>query len=254
MRDVAFVFLAVSALSACHDGSQSQSDMSDSDMLSIAVPDGACHQNTDCQKNQFCHWPFEHACGRGQVLGACVNYHPDRGCSPQDYFVCGCDGVSYPTQCYTDVLFGVSVDYGGPCRSGDRVKCHTSSDCASASGPSGAVGYCVADPSDDCTPTDGGAPCAGLCVHGNDTNSCGGGNQKCLSAVVNMKDFSPGTEACIAVTDPCPPDTTCYKGACVFTTGVSCQSQSDCGSTELCMPILGCDPSAGVPCRACVRP
>jgi hypothetical protein len=64
--------------------------------------------------------------------------------------------------------------------------------------------------------------------------------------------MSPGTEACIAVKGCADPD--CSPGRCVYTTRATCTSSADCGSGELCLPELGCDPGAGRCPGVCVRP
>ncbi|HEV7556964.1 MAG TPA: hypothetical protein VGO00_15970, partial [Kofleriaceae bacterium] len=136
------------------------------------------------------------------------------------------------------------VAYGGNCRApGVRVSCQTSDDCPfDAEFPQ----YCVDDPSDACDPAT--SACPGVCVHG--TYVCSA-TQPCLSATQKGIEESPGTEACMTVK---PGVSDILAGRCIYTTRQTCAQQSDCGTGELCMPELGCDPTTTSCPSNCVRP
>jgi hypothetical protein len=232
-----------------------------------------CLQDSDCGQNEYCRWAPEHACGRDHTPGVCTAFQPENACPNLAFYVCGCDNNLYNNECFTEVSYGVSVDYGGPCREGKSKSCRTSAECPQDDVFS--FRYCVDDPRDEffrndekdgdgCAADDGGAvgdggatpeSHPGLCVHANYLCSS---NNDCLSAIGSTNANSPGTQACIGTTDtirhPSTQNPACSPGVCVFTTGVSCTSQKDCEDPALCMPIIGCDLAAGACPSVCVRP
>jgi hypothetical protein len=131
--------------------------------------------------------------------------------------VCGCDGNSYPNECFA-LLAQVSVAYGGPCRSGAISACNGPADCQSGQS-------CVTDPR-GCI---GGGPCPGVCL---DTSgeSCGGDAD--AGAFFSCGGInSPRTQQCVAAA--------CSDGicmGCVFTTGKPCGPEAACPTGQLCVP------------------
>lgn len=194
---------------------------------------GTCHDPGDCGDGERCDWPAGHACGADDSAGHCVAAVAGL-CPYLAYEVCGCDGVSYPNQCFADAE-AVAIDYGGPCRpAGTYVACTTGADCPD--GPDSAQA-CIDDPRDACT----GAGCPGVCAHA--AYNCDASNP-CSSETSMSETESPGTEVCVAVLGAAADDP---AGRCVYTTRQSCAQTSDCGAGELCVPGIGGH-------GACVRP
>jgi hypothetical protein len=269
MRNVLVLSFVVATLSACDKGSNrlSQFDMDTSDLADLSgydrppPPDGSCYQNTDCPEGKYCNWTPEHACGRDQTLGACIGVNNMACPNVPYYYVCGCDEGTYVSECHAQQR-GIDIDYGGPCRpsspdAGTLESCHVSADCVQDDNR--VSKYCVDDPQDNCIPngmSNGGCDsgtsadagttsCPGVCVRGMD--------YPCHSANDCVAPYSH-TQACIV-----PIENECSSsdnpGRCMFTSGVSCESQSDCKAPELCMPLIGCIPSAETTCPSvCVRP
>jgi hypothetical protein len=210
-----------------------------------SLPAGSCYSTSDCAIGKFCDWRGAGACGADQRTGSCVSLGP-AFCSDLGFWVCGCDGNTYTNECHS-AGSGVAVAYGGPCRApGTRVACQTSDDCPfDAEFPQ----YCVDDPTDDCDPAT--TACPGVCAHG--TYVCSA-TLPCLSQTQIGLQESPGTEACVAVTPGSITDPS-LPGRCIYTTRQKCTSPADCGTGELCVPELGCDPATTTSCPSdCVRP
>jgi hypothetical protein len=190
-----------------------------------------CSQNSDCQTNEFCDWTPAHACGRDGTKGVCRRKdYQGAFCPLLAIYVCGCDGQMYDNGCVAST-HGASIDYGGPCRSGDLVACggFAGTTCPM---PAFMEQFCVDDPRDSCDPLHGGADCPGVCVHG---------AQVCQDQSQCPKSWG-GEEACIS------------PGQCIYTVGLSCQAQTDCAQGQLCLPLIGCSP-VGPSCPgACVKP
>jgi hypothetical protein len=218
--------------------------MGDAPVDQGSLPEGACRSTADCSLTKFCDWtPPPGACGANDAIGTCAPLGPPL-CPDLGYWVCGCDGHTYINECHSAGI-GVAVDYGGPCRpSGAHVACQVSDDCPfDAEFPQ----YCVDDPTDDCDPASGACP--GICVHG--TYVCSP-TLPCLSQTQSGIQESPDTEACMTVTPGSNPDGN--PGRCIYTTRQKCTSPADCGTGELCMPELGCDPKTTSCPSDCVRP
>lgn len=71
-----------------------------------------CATDGDCGEGQFCEWPT----GECEGTGECVDIHSDIGCYPpaDDLRVCGCDGVTYQSDCFRREA-AVSKANEGPC-------------------------------------------------------------------------------------------------------------------------------------------
>jgi hypothetical protein len=234
----------VAIVMACGGGHEAPpGDPIDAAVDAAVLPEGACFDSTDCSTSKFCDWSGTSACGADHGMGQCVSLGPSL-CSDLGFWVCGCDGNTYINECHTAAI-AVAVAYGGPCRdAGVPVSCQTSDDCPfDAEFPQ----YCVDDPTDACDPAVT-ASCPGVCAHG--TYVCSE-TQPCLSQTQPGIQESPGTEVCMTVkpgvADPLP-------GRCIYTTRQQCTSAADCGTGELCMPELGCDPLATTCPSDCVRP
>jgi hypothetical protein len=268
MRGLWGACLAFTLLSACgnrHDdpndlgmdlGTNDSADLATSDLApDMRLLGGSCEKNEDCLKSEYCTWAPEHACGNDQTPGVCTPINRD-GCGFSLFSVCACNGSTYPNECISLNYYQAPVAYGGTCRSGEHHSCVAPADCVQDLPFTQNV--CVDDPSDGCFPqpvddggTDGGSAdggtraCPGLCAHASTRCSTA---HKCDSERYDSPEASPGTQNCIASFDS--PD----EGWCVFTTRVSCQSSSDCTLPEVCLPLIGCDPTAGAPCPSvCVR-
>jgi hypothetical protein len=231
----------VTACSGGHDAPPSE-PVVDATVDVGSLPEGACLASSDCSTTKFCDWPGNSACGAG--VGACVPLGPSL-CPNLGYWVCGCDGHTYTNECHSATV-AVAVAYGGPCRApGAKVACQVSDDCPfDPEFPQ----YCVDDPTDDCDSAV--SACPGVCVHG--TYVCGP-SLPCLSETQLGLEESPGTEVCMTVTPGSNTDPN-QPGRCIYTTRQKCTSPADCGTGELCMPELGCDPATTSCPSDCVRP
>jgi hypothetical protein len=187
----------------------------------------ACHRDADCGGAQYCDWSAAHRCGRDASAGTCRTTHPGTGTLCPSVFepVCGCDGKTYSNGCVAN-LAGASIDYGGPCRNDTAQVCGGFAGQTCSAPTPQQHKDCFVDPSQSNGPDSQGiclesaAPCTEACV--SDSN----------------------TQACVELLNG--------GGRCVYTTGVSCAGQSDCGADALCMPLIGCS-SASCP-RVCVKP
>ena len=102
-----------------------------------------------CPDDEFCKYP-EGTCGAHYVTGFCT---PFPSACPFLYDpVCGCNGVTYPNECASDVA-GVSVAHRGECR---WVCCDPAQapPCPDPVGP-----YCCADGHWECSDPAGVPPC-----------------------------------------------------------------------------------------------
>jgi hypothetical protein len=199
-----------------------------------------CMEGEGCLEDELCNWEPQHACGRDHAEGTCV-MRATGFCPDLAFLVCGCDGVTYSNQCHTDSR-GVAVDYGGPCRpAGVFVACTSSADCPMDDE------VCVDDPRNTCAPG-GNASCPGVCVHA--ASSCSP-DLTCLPMNARSVSESPGTQACVAVAGCTGLD---CDSRCVYTTRATCKAAADCGSGELCLPVVCSPRESPCPPSVCVRP
>ena len=74
-----------------------------------AVCDPSCRSDLDCPGDQYCQFAYEICAG----LGECQD-KPDVTSCATDTEVCGCDGLTYPSDCHRQAA-GVSLAEEGPC-------------------------------------------------------------------------------------------------------------------------------------------
>jgi hypothetical protein len=86
-----------------------------------------------CQSDQFCSYDPAAICGRADATGTCQP-RPTGCTGGADVQVCGCDGVTYDSECLANMA-GTSVDTQGPCPStgkscGGKVPPGTNNTCS----------------------------------------------------------------------------------------------------------------------------
>jgi hypothetical protein len=219
------------------------------------LPSGPCTSQADCGGADYAQIVFCKPTTCGAPAGRCV-VRPDT-CVFENDFVCGCDGTTYQNVCWSDAV-AVGLAYGGPCRSGALVACGGGAD--DGGGACGGGQVCAFDPrcpagagadagaSADASPGGGGVSCPGVCLdtpavacgpfEWNDAGwleLCGSATQLCAAL--------PSTADCDA--GPC--------GACVYTTGATCDGGASCSPGQLCVPAIRCGGQG--PCApSCVVP
>ena len=67
---------------------------------------------TSCAKSEYCNYPIETKCGSGDQTGTCSKL--PQACDTKYDPVCGCDGVTYSSDC-TAAMKGISVLHTGTC-------------------------------------------------------------------------------------------------------------------------------------------
>lgn len=179
---------------------------------------------TSCDGPSFCTpLPFAQSEAPLELIGCSAVYLP----------VCGCDGATYPSDCYAQSA-GVAVAYKGPCRTGAAASCDDTIPC-----PTGSA--CTDDPRDTCT----GPGCPGICVTsqggcGPTTSSAGNGVSSCAEGMC-----AAGATSCGGANLTC--------GVCAYAHGTTCDADHPCASPEICFPLLTCE--GGQPCPSmCARP
>ncbi len=65
-----------------------------------------------CPTNQFCQHDIGADCGRADAPGTCQT--PPTTCTPGGAQVCGCDGVTYASECEAHMAMS-GVDHAGAC-------------------------------------------------------------------------------------------------------------------------------------------
>jgi hypothetical protein len=184
---------------------------------------GACDSNENCEEGFFC-FKKEGFCGDS---GICRQKPGPEDCQEaKDDPVCGCDDITYRTECDAS-LVGVTVAYRGPCdgipRCGGNDECTEGSFCVFREGFCGGLGVCIERPAEcpedlidpvcGCDnvsyPNDCFALMAGVSVWFR--GRCEGGNQNCetnatcgggLYCAKNVGDCE-GTGECTALPTNC---------------------------------------------------
>ena len=122
--------------------------------------DTACRSNADCAPDELCGTGF---CEGG--VGACIA-RPTT-CPDTDDPVCGCDGLTYPNDCFAS-LAGIRLATEQPCICSDNGECQDGQFCAlddSCLNP----GACLPTP-ETCDPTDTQVVCG--CLGNTYDNAC----------------------------------------------------------------------------------
>ena len=163
-----------------------------------------CYDDTDCW------WAPGHMCERNGcgITGVCV---PRPAACPAGPEACGCDLVTYPSECDAK-LAGVGVAHTGKCEAVEPIECLQDYQCYGPAGPPSAFfsvgcyrdvcrdydlpptpGTCRLVPS-DCSGTPGGPVC-----------TCGGtANNACAAARANLAVLAEGECPCGFLSLYCP--------------------------------------------------
>ncbi|MCH9002457.1 MAG: hypothetical protein IIC02_07765, partial [Planctomycetes bacterium] len=163
-----------------------------------------------CPANEFCKFPIG-TCQFDDIFGVCA---PIPNACPENFDpVCGCNGVTYDNECFSDAA-GVSVNHPGVCEVG--ACCMPDGTCVELP-----FEVCFAEGGD---PHPTGAPCDPSLCPGPLTGACClddfAGNLTCVETTEEVciaergQFLGPGTD--------CPPDGICIppEGACCFPDGL----------------------------------
>ncbi len=176
-----------------------------------------------CAANQYCNFPAAAQCGAADQTGKCAA--KPQVCTEIYAPVCGCDGMTYSSDCVAAGA-GISVANTGECAGGGGTSCG-----GRGGGTCGTGEFCFYTPAAMC----GRADAPGTCVK------------------------VPKDAACDAVYDPvCGCDGKTYSNDCTATVaGASVDHTGACGTaTDVCGGLLGktckagsfCDFSAAAAC------
>lgn len=184
------------------------------------MPPGFCYSDAECTPEEFCSYPMG-MCGAaaGMFAGICEPRTIESTCPAIYDPVCGCDGVSYDTECAARSA-GISVVYPGPCVMADCAPddARAEGDCEMDLGSAWNGMACAPLVGCECVGADCPDPAYPMCelIH-----------ERCMEP-----DLECGMELCYR-----------YSQYCLFLS-----PDDDFGH---CMPAMPCDPEGGVSC-ACV--
>jgi len=203
-------------------------------------------------------WDNPVGCGAGPVHGPWASScWSDDDCGPWDYCrfqpcavetgvcvpkpaacaylwdpVCGCDGVTYPSDCVA-AMHSMSVDYWGEC---DDALCFTNDDCAYAD-----EAYCRKEMGDCTGPGTCTMPPPNCPEFWDPVCGCDGATyeNECLAAMAGVSIAHDGAcESCWSY-DQCSPEEYCFFYECSADAGACLPQPGDC--PEYAQPVCGCD-------------